>query len=494
MSQLSFLQMTDASAWKGLTTENHLGAIWKQDPHKVSDLITKIQAANFGNNIDTMLSQFPTLEFDDERDYTWELSSPAVENIGLVEARQDGGALQATDEVGKNFSEFELVFPRDYFDDTQVIVGERNELYPIIIVGDPVSEGTNFVYTCRLNTGDADLFIPVEELAAGKKFSGEYSPVESKFSEKGHQPRYRGNITMRNAFTHLRMMKRTPGNMILRKMGTKLMDPRSKKTFTVWQDYESYVFDREFRDDINRMLMYGTANRTEEGGYEVAGKSGYKIVQGAGIRQQMEAANTEFYNEFSIEDLTERLLDLSEGKISGDQRKFVLRTGERGAYLFHKALEKFSQLYTPAREQMRIGKGKAPSGVSVSKPMGYGGQFVEYIGPNGIEVTLSIDSMYGDRDRNKINHPDGGVAESYRFDIMDVGTSDGQPNIQKVAVKGMPTIHKYVAGLRNPFDPAGAVTAVGNAVDAWEEHKMYIGGVIVRDPSKTASFIPNILA
>jgi hypothetical protein len=494
MSQLSFLQMTDASAWKGLTTENHLGAIWKQDPHKVSDLITKIQSANFGNNIDTLLAQFPTLEFDDERDYTWELSSPAVDNITLIEARIDGTAVAGTDEAGKNFTEFELVFPKDWFDDTQVIVGERNEMYPILIVGEGISEGTNTVYTCRLNTGDADLFIPYEELVSGKKFSGEYSPVESKFSEKGHQPRYKGNITMRNAFTHLRMMKRTPGNMTLRKMGTKLMDPRTKKTFTVWQDYESYMFDREFREDINRMLMYGTANRTEQGGYEVAGKSGYKIVQGAGIRQQMEAANTEFYNDFSIEDLTERLLDLSEGKISGDQRKFVLRTGERGAYLFHKALENFSQLYTPNQSMSRIGSGKSPMGGSIGKPMGYGGQFVEYIGPNGIEVTLSIDSMYGDRDRNKIPHPDGGVAESYRFDIMDIGTTDGMPNIQKVGVKGMPIIHKYVAGLRNPFDPAGAVTAIGSAVDAWEEHKMFIGGVIVRDPSKTASFIPNILA
>ena len=49
MSQLSFLQMTDASSWKGLTTENHLGALWQQAPHKVSDLITKIQSANFGD-------------------------------------------------------------------------------------------------------------------------------------------------------------------------------------------------------------------------------------------------------------------------------------------------------------------------------------------------------------------------------------------------------------------------------------------------------------
>ena len=47
MAKLSPLQMTDATTWKGLTTENHLGAIWKQAPQKTSALITKIQATNF---------------------------------------------------------------------------------------------------------------------------------------------------------------------------------------------------------------------------------------------------------------------------------------------------------------------------------------------------------------------------------------------------------------------------------------------------------------
>lgn len=494
MTLISPLQMTDASTWKGLTTDNHLGAIWQQAPQKASDMITKIQAANFGNNIDTMLAQFPTLEFEDDRDYTWELASPALDNVPLIECRIDGTAITATDEPGLNFTTFELVFGKDWFDDTQRIVGEKNEVYPILIIGEPVQEGSNFVYTCRLDTGDNNLFLPYDEAVAGKRFSGEFSPVERAFSEKGHQTHYKSNITMRNAFTQIRMMKKTPGNLKGRKMGTAVMDANSGKMFKVWQDYESYRFDFEFRQDINRMYMFGTHNRTEQGGYEISGKSGFKIKEGAGLRQQMEAANTEFYNTFSISDLTERLLDLSEGKIPGDRREFVMRTGERGAYLFHKALENNTQLYTPLFVNDRVYKAGAAQGMSTKMPLGYGGQFVEYMGPNGIKVTLSVDSMYDNRDRNKLTHPDGGVAESYRFDIMDIGTNDGQPNIQKVGIAGMPIIHKYIAGLRNPFDPDGAVSAVGSAVDAWEEHKMFIGGVIVRDPSKTASFISNIQA
>ena len=68
--RLSPLQMTDASSWKGLTTENHLGAIWQQSPQKVSDMIMNIQQNYFGNNIDSVLAQFPTLEFEDDRDFT----------------------------------------------------------------------------------------------------------------------------------------------------------------------------------------------------------------------------------------------------------------------------------------------------------------------------------------------------------------------------------------------------------------------------------------
>ena len=105
-----------------------------------------------------------------------------------------------------------------------------------------------------------------------------------------------------------------------------------------------------------------------------------------------------------------------------------------------------------------------------------------------------MDSMYDDRNRNKLEHPNGGVVESYRYDIFDIGTSMGAPNIQRCAVADQPIVHKYIPGLRNPFDPDNAMSAIGTAEDAWEEHKFYCGAAIVRDPSRTASFIQNMQA
>lgn len=490
MSRLSPLQMTDATTWKGLTTENHLGAIWQQAPQKVSDMIMNVQQNYFGNNIDSVLSQFSTLEFEDDRDFTWDLQSQGLDNIELVEARIDGSAVTPADRPGLNFTTFELVFPKNWFSDTERIVGELNEIYPVLVVEEPRKEGMNWIYTCRMDSGDPAMFIPYEEVISGKRFSGEFSPVERTMSRKGRELKYKSHISMRNSFSQIRIQKKTPGNLSGKKMGG-YFKGENGKIIKFWQAYESFMFDNAFREDINKLYMFGTSNRSADGQYRVKGKSDYAIVEGAGIRQQMEAANSSFYNTFSIEELSSRLLDLSEGKLKTDQRAFVLRTGERGAYEFHKSLENFSQLFTPLLNQDRMYT-VSQSGFQMG--LGYGGQFIEYLGPNNIKVNLSVDSMYDDRNRNKLLHPNGGVAESYRYDIMDIGTTDGAPNIQRVGVKGQPVIHKYIPGLRNPYDPDGSFSAIGTAEDAWEEHKFYCGAAIVRDPSRTASFIHNLQA
>ena len=60
---------------------------------------------------------------------------------------------------------------------------------------------------------------------------------------------------------------------------------------------------------------------------------------------------------------------------------------------------------------------------------------VEYKEPNDVRVKVDVDPMYDDPVRNKILHPNGGVAYSYRYDIMYIGTMD-QPNIFKCKIKG----------------------------------------------------------
>ena len=489
--QISPFQMTEAQAWTGLTTKNHLGSIYQANPQMASKLMTRIHQTNFGLDLDTYLNQFSPLTLETDDDFEWDLIGSAKKNVPLTVARLAGTAVTATDTPGKNFTEFELVFPEQWFSDENVIVGEKNEAYSMQVIADPTPEGSNWVYRVKLITGDPDLFVPFEELATNKKFSKDWSLVEQTLSKKGGLINFVSPFKMRNAFSMIRMQHTVPGNMINRPMATawKTGDGKVDKT---WTQYEDYQFDMQFRQEKNRMLMYAKANKTSDGTYKNFGKSGHIKKQGAGIRQQMEASNTSSYNDFSIDYLLDVLLDLSEGKLPGDQREFVLRTGERGAVQFHKALEGHSQLFTPLRNESRMYSAAGQSGVNMG--LGYGGQFVEYMGPQGIKVNLSVDSLYDDRERNKVYHPDGGVAESYRYDIMDVGTSDGEPNIRKVYCKGNEDGMGYEPGLRNPFSASGDRNVMAHSTDGYTYHRWAICGAMVKDPSRTATLLPSIIA
>lgn len=491
MPQLSPLQMTDSQSWAGLTTVNHLGAIYQSQPQKASNLITKIHQTNFGMDLDGYLSQFGVKELETDDDFTWDLVGSGKKNVPLVQAEINGTAVVVTDTPGLNFTEFTMVFPEFWFTDENIIVGHKNEKYPLQIQADPIPTGTNWAYRVKLITADPDLFVPVDELAAGTRWSKDWSLVEQTLSKKGGGIHFTSPFSMRNAFSMIRMQKTTPGNMKDRPLVSAIQGSDGKY-YKVWTQYEDFIFDQEFREEKNKLLMFATSNRDANGNYFNFGKSGYVKKQGAGIRQQMESANTSFYSTFSIDLLLNILLDLSEGKLPSDKRKFVLMTGERGAVQFHKALEDHAQLFVPLQNTSRM---YSASMKGVSMGYGYGGQFVEYRGPQGIEVSLMVNSLYDDRERNKIYHPDGGVAESYRYDILDVGTSDGEPNIQKVMVKGQSDIYGYIAGLRDPFQLGGKPSRMMSmSTDGYEMHRGAILGAMVKDPSRTASLIPAILA
>ena len=70
-----------------------------------------------------------------------------------------------------------------------------------------------------------------------------------------------------------------------------------------------------------------------------------------------------------------------------------------------------------------------------------GFQFVEYKAPMGITIKVNVNPMYDDPYRNKVAHPLGGLAESYRFDIYDLGNPN-EPNIQIAKIKGMDDIRE----------------------------------------------------
>lgn len=451
--QLGKFQMLEFQSFKGLTKNNHIGAIYRAQPQKATDIMVQLLATYRGKTLENYLKQFPVKYFDTDDDYTWEVIGSSRRNIPLIEARTAAGVVETNESnfLGVAGAPFYLVFGEDWFADGETIVGEKNEIYPIKVVGEARMEGSNAVYKCE-TMGGLTNGIPVSELVAGKRFSWEYAAVEHTRSKGVGGVRYTTPVAMRNEWTTLRIKERVPGNMLNKKLavGIPVVDASGKKlVHSLWMHHVEFQLEQTFSEYKCNAIMYGKSNRNSNGEYMNFGKSGEVIKQGDGLRAQMEVANTIFYNDFDLKLIEDALFELSASKLDYGERKFVLRTGERGAAAFNKAVKDVvSGWYAVGFYGSAVNNPAVISKTSSplhDNALSAGFQFTEYKAPNGVTISIDVDPLYDDPVRNKILHPNGGVAMSYRFDILYIGTMD-QPNIQLCKIKDQ-KVRGYMWGL-----------------------------------------------
>lgn len=492
---LNKFQMLNFTSWKGLTKDNHLGAIFQKSPQKATNLMVQLLSTQYGKSLETYLSKFKKKEFETDDEYTWDVIGSSRRNIPLIEARTEAGSVISSGVAGANGAPFFVLFAEDWFADGNVIVGEKNEVYPLRVLGEGRSEGTNTLYKVEL-MGGVTTGMPYEELVQGKRFSVEYSPVERELSRGVGDVRYSSPVSMRNEWSSIRIKHKVPGSMLNKKLavGIPFVDNSGKKQVqNMWMHHVDFKVEETFSEEKNNLLMYGRSNRNANGEYMNFGKSGNVIKMGAGLREQMEVSNVIFYNNFSIKLIEDALYELSSSKLGLGDRVFILKTGERGAAQFSKAvLDTVSgwAAFTINADQLKIVSKTDSNLHSTSLSAGY--QFTEFRAPNGVIVKVEVDSIYDDPVRNKIQHPNGGVAESYRYDIMYIGSTE-EPNIQIAKIKGQDEYRGYQWGIRNPFTGQLNNPYMSHDEDSATIHKMWTGGVFILDPTRTMSLIPAIL-
>lgn len=499
--------MTSAKSWSGLTTRNHLGAIWEQSPQLASKITTQLLQESGVKSLDSSLNQFPVKTLDSDDDFIWRLAGSSERNIPLVEAIWQGAVVdENTTNVGAGRQPFELVFAEKYFSDVHDIVGEKPDAYRIKIVDDPKEDGAGrYVYTCELFGGEETLLgMPGEELLPHKRFSIDGAAVEDELSIKGADIQFNTPYIMRNSFSYIRMEHTVSGKLIDTNLKTNQIwfstietrDPKSGNIHSskTWMQEVYWQFEQAISKVKSRTLFFGKTNRDSNGRFLNVGKSNITIKAGSGIREQVEVSNTIYYNDFSIRLLTDMLAELSEGKLdidySSGQRKFMVKTGERGAIQFHEGVTKEALGWISLSDNNPAVIQKTSSKYHPNSFKG-GFQFTEWIAPNGVHVVIDVDPMYDDKVRNKLLHPNGGVAESYRYDIFYIGSTE-EPNIQKVVARGEEELRGYQSGIRDPFTGKR-----GGRMERMEDSAtitaMCTIGAMVKDPSRTASLIPNIL-
>ena len=499
---------TGITAWRGtVTKDNHLYGIFRSNPQMASDVMTVLMSQMHRPTLDTYLSrEVPVKEYDDDTDLFWDIVSSSRRNIPLVEARRcDGTKVDpaiSTANVGVGFEPFYLVFATDWFALGEVLWGNFNEEYPVIVKEAGHAEGTNTVYLVEPFGAHMANGIPVERLLAGERFSWAYAPVEKDFSRKVGDTRFSTPVSMRQGWSRVRIQHKIGGRELGKRLCCRI--PVSKEvngkiqhtTVDRWIYNVTWKFEETFAEYKNNALDRGVSTRMENGEVSNFGLSGLPNEQGMGFRQQQAQGNIMWYSKFSIGLVEDALYAISTGKLDMNQRKFVGRTGEMGLKMFSKAakaeMSGWIPLYGGTSAMPYITKGPstdyAKNGVTVADL-----QVTRWMSANGLEFTLMLDSSKDDTMTNKIMHPAGGTAESYRIDIF-YAADEAEPNVQKCSVKGMPDLRGYQWGpFSNPFTGETNNSSASFDEDAAVIHMKSTLGIIIKDPTRCISLIPNIL-
>lgn len=482
----------ESKDWAGLTTENHLGALFGEQPEKIGKFISRLEYLDLGEDLISYMEQFPIHYLEDDKEFEWLLQGAEEKNIPLAKATDLAGtAVTATDEFGKGISRFLLWFDEKLFFQTHVIVGQNPDLYKLLVRTEAEQRGKYFVYEVELVTGDTNLYVPYEELIQGTRWSIEYSLSEQTLSKTGSDISFTSPFRMSNRMSMMRKKHLVPGNMINKKANDPVifgLHGKDNKPFNAWLNKLDWEFRRQFRREKAKLLMFGQSNRMSDGSYANLGESGYEIKAGMGLREQISPSNIMYYNKFDIETFIDYCLSLSVGKLPEDARRFVIGTGEHGLKMVSRAIERYAT--ASALEYVRIPGLEGGPKAGYQRP-----QYVKVADINGIKLEFMHIPQYDDAVRNKVKHPDGGLAESHRMTIMDFGSAQGEPNIQLVRAKGYEEQFAYIPGLRDPFTPGGQgkPKIAATSVDGYEIHKADWFGILVRNPMRMGEWIPNVL-
>lgn len=475
--KINNLQVYQGKSWSGMTTDNHLGTLFQEQPYLASSVMARVFAQFDHLNLDSMINMMGAEEeFPDDRDFEWMLKGDDEKAIAVLSYSASNSATP-----GLNQTIFKIEFAEKYFAKTDILTADDRR-YRVRVMNEPYSNGTGFIYEVQMMTGDPTLFMPISLLSAGSQFSKSYSAQEKTLSKTAGETHYSSPFKMRNSFSTLRKKNTIPGNMLDRPLVIDMLDPASNKRTKVWTQYAEWEFLCQWYKEKNRNLMYGESNKNQVNGtYAMKGDSGFEIKEGAGLRDQISPAYKFNYTTFKIDWIEDVLIQLSVNILPEDQRKFVALTGEYGMRQFHKALEDYVARFNVRDEKRQFGAGQ---------DLGFGGQYTTFRGSNGVELTLVKCPEYDDRVHNRIPHPDGGVTESYRYTILNFGTTGGKKNIRRVYPKGEKEKLWHIAGSCTPYGPNTSFkTGSASAVDGYEIHAMCKQAVIVENPMSCCELI-----
>lgn len=498
-------QLFEGKSWNGFTSKNHLVNAFEFNPTHIMDKVTQLYDVNLGEDFVSMIMKHGTHEIDPGKDeYEWKLDNVYDTYYAVVAVYEDyaGTVVAGTTAgwlAGANRTRFYMDFIGRPFANTETIVGEKPDLYTLRVASTRDVGGDVTRYEIELVTTGPDQYIPLEEIAIGTRWSSEAGAVTDTLSDDGFDISFRSKTKLNGFLSSFRMKHTIPGNMVdIKPMGFFVKNGKGSGQM-LWMSNVEYEFMRKARYATAAIVMNGKSNRWSDGSYGNYDKNGFSVKMGSGFREQWAASNKYAYNdEPDLDFLTEIALDATVGKVDPTKRKMVIRAGEYGIMELSKMVQrKLGSDAIKSLPYLGDTTGRAFKWMTNDLHVNLG-QFRSVAVINGIEFYFMVDPLKDDPKRNKLEHPKGGLASSYEYDIMGFGGLDEKANMQIVRRKGETPIYGVEEGMRGFISGKGSSfmnpKQLSTGVDGSVIHYQDFGiGAIVWDPTKVIQYHPEIL-
>ncbi|RTK97010.1 MAG: hypothetical protein EKK64_02470 [Neisseriaceae bacterium] len=471
------LQIGRPTSWSGLTTDTHLQSIGERDVQLYSDIMTQLFNLNNNYGLDNMLSKYPTHYLDTDAAYKWYLKGDDRETILIT-----GFTAVDSTRPGVAHSTFKLRLEKRYYQKSDYVIFDNRD-FGVLILDDGEAVGTNWEHTVQMMTGDQNAFIPPVLLQSGRRVSKQNNADTNVLGRDYGGVEYSSHFEMRNELSTGSKIFVVPGNLYNAPLTIGFKTPDGE-TIKVWTRYQEIKAEWQYRCEKAKRMIFDRSNQNPDGTFSNRSSAGFVIKQGSGLREQISPSYKFFFNNLTLDFIYEVCLNLSLNILPEDKREFVIMTGERGMIKFHRLIEQNVALLYPFGNEKRLGG----SGQALELT----GQYIRFKGPQGIVITVMHMPEYDDPIDNRLPHPDGGFTENYRMTIMNIGTTNGNPNIQKISVKGREDLRWYIPGSTSPYGPLNGKSGASK-VDGYEVCYRYTQGIVLKNPLSAAELIPNIL-
>ena len=470
------LELYKTRWYSGLSQQNHLSSAFLTEPEVMSTLVTRLFGNQGSNPIQYLTSGMGRTREIGNREYEWMLQGDDEKAIKVIGNFGDGGTTP-----GKYRQTFRVKFAEKWFASQEVLVADDRD-YRVRVMEDPYSDGSGWVYTLRLTGNDPDAFMDPMYLEEGREFSKEYTTVPE-FSTGGNTT-FSTPFKMRNHVTTLRKSYTITRSVATDVLVIKMSNPDNPGESTLtWTRYAEWEAMAQWYREVERSLWYSTYSSNARGETDMLGNNGLPVYEGAGIRQQIAAANVRDYTVLTETIIRDFLIDLSYNVLPESSREFVAFTGEYGFAEFDKAMKESAASWTLVDSTFITGK---------NQELTLGGQFKTYLGLNGTKLTLKHLPLYDHTvSQRKLHYKTGRPLESYRFTILDFGMTGGNSNIRKVYKKDSDMIMWHTAGSIDPYgNTAKSVNTMrSDNLDGYSVHMLAEIGIQIDNPMACGELI-----